>query len=154
MRSAAIFICLTLFACGDGPPDERAGATTFTPAASGAAVNRVIIEGVADAAVAEGEVVVAIRVEAIERLHGGTLVMTYPDSVISLVEVVPGELVAGGVLVTTLGTGEEVAGELAIGFVLAPSTASAASGTLARVKLSVSGGASGQVGRGSVCDGS
>jgi hypothetical protein len=48
--------------------------------------------------------------------------------------------------VTTFGTGREVAGELAMGFVLGAHEAGAVTGTIARVKLTVLGGATGQVG--------
>ncbi len=135
-----------LFGCGDGPgPEPQGGATHFAGAEADPAVNRVILAATGGE-VDEGEIELAIRVEAIDRLYGGSFVLTYPNDDVTVVEASAGPLVGGGRLVTSLGSANQVAGELAIGFVLDPGGELAESGDLALVRLAVKVGASAGLG--------
>ncbi len=148
-RGTAIAVALALaaMACGSPPSSTELG-PVFTPEESDApAVNRIVTVALSAATTDGDELVLAIEAESIDRLFGGTFTLTYDSSLVSAEAVAPGDLLADGFLVSSLGSENEIDGELRIDFSLsAPAPATEVSGTLATVTLRLSAESSSTIG--------
>jgi hypothetical protein len=131
---------LLAIACSD-PPDSQGEIREFVPAEdNGPAVNRILTTDVTESGAAGVEIEIAIQADAVERLFGGHFVLTYDPDAVAIASVRPGDLLAGGHLVTSLGDEDAVPGALAIGFARAsaPEDTTAVSGTLCVVAVEIS----------------
>jgi hypothetical protein len=117
-RACATAIALLAAACGSPPSSTEVGRVFVPEASAGPAVNRVVIAEVANAGAEEDQLVLAIRAESIERLFGGSFVVTYAPAHVEIVDVRAGDLLEDGFLISSLDRTGPVPGALEVGFAM------------------------------------